>query len=355
MMRLSASTAHARWRLFVRHAMYKMGAPACLLLLFSAFGWMPAASAQTTPETVGRLSGDDVAVAGALSFDEQNGRSTAILASGSEVTVRSGQARIELVEGGEVAICGPAHFTVFKAGGAITLALDYGRVHPMLDAAVPFAVYTPFVVATPIAIDQGPRDLTVGLDQQGALCAVPAHGATRIEQQLTGQSLLVPQGGEVNLADGQLSAKPATRESCKCDLLVSRDTTPKQLELSVPVKPEARRPGEVPPPVLTDQPVYMVYMPPLAFDANSLVPPPDPDPKTIVLVRESVLRPEVVFRGHVEASAKRSAAQSSGAAGAAARASGGPQSNNSSSGSPGLFAKIYRLFRRHKERAAGTP
>jgi hypothetical protein len=314
---------------------------------------MPAARAQTTPETVGRLSGDDVAVAGALSFDEQNGQTTAILASGSEVTVRSGQARIELVEGGEVAICGPAHFTVFKAGGAITLALDYGRVHPMLDAAVPFAVYTPFVVATPIAIDQGPRDLTVGLDQQGALCAVPAHGATRIEQQLTNQSLLVPQGGEVNLANGQLSATPPARESCNCDLLVSHNTAPKQLEFSVPVKPTARQPGEVPPPVLTEQPVYMVYMPPLAFDANALVPPPDPDPKTILLVRESVLRPEVVFRGHVEASAKRSATQQTGAAGAA-RAPAAKKDNNSSSGGRGLLAIIYGLFRHHKEPAAST-
>src|ERR1700726_2875855 len=99
MMRLPANTVHARWRLLARHTMYKMAAPACLILLFIVLGWMPAARAQATPETVGRLSGDDVTVAGAQSLDAQNGRSTAMLASGSEVTVHTGQARIELVEG----------------------------------------------------------------------------------------------------------------------------------------------------------------------------------------------------------------------------------------------------------------
>src|SRR5580692_10708672 len=106
-------------------------------------------------EIVGRLTGDDVAVTGAVNIDVENGRSTATLGSGSDVTVRSGQAKIDLVEGGDIAVCGPAHFSVLKSGGSITVALDYGRVHPQLDSAVPLAIYTPLIVATPVAAVQG--------------------------------------------------------------------------------------------------------------------------------------------------------------------------------------------------------
>ncbi len=178
------------------------------MLALAALCVMPAASAQAPQgrlETVGRLSGDDVTVAGALSFDQQSGRSTAILTSGSEVTVRSGQALIEFDEGGAIAVCGPAHFSVLKSGGAITVALDYGRVHPMLTGAVEVTVYTPLVVATTVAINQNQRDATIGLDQDGTLCVV--SGARRHAHRaagFSGQSLLVPQGGSVNLTGGQL-------------------------------------------------------------------------------------------------------------------------------------------------------
>src|SRR5262249_42029717 len=154
---------------------------------------------------------------GAASFDSAGGHTTAVVISGSEVTVRSGQARIVLAGGGEIAICGPAHFSLLKSGDAVTVALDYGRVHPTVSGAAQVTVFTPEVVATAVAINQEERDLTVGLSREGALCAVAAHGAVRIEQQLSGQSVLVPQGGAANLVDGQLSAQREGQTDCGCD------------------------------------------------------------------------------------------------------------------------------------------
>ena len=46
------------------------------------------------PETIGRLSGDDVSIKGAATFDVESGSSSAVLASGSDVTIRSGKAKI---------------------------------------------------------------------------------------------------------------------------------------------------------------------------------------------------------------------------------------------------------------------
>ena len=122
---------------------------AAALLLTLCFG--APLRAQIPAEALGRLVGDDVAVKGAISFDVANGRSTALLASGSEVDVRTGNARIDLADGDTIAVCGPAHFTILKAGASITLALDYGEVHPQLTSSVPLTIYMPLIVATPVA------------------------------------------------------------------------------------------------------------------------------------------------------------------------------------------------------------
>jgi hypothetical protein len=261
-----------------------------LALLLAALVWPVSAGQQAASDAVvvGRLYGENFAVQNAVSFESNLGFSTALLASGSDVTVRSGQAQIDLMRGGSVAICGPAHFTLLESNGAITLALDYGRVRPQVEPQVALTVYTPLIVATPVAIGTDPRDLTVGLDREGAMCTMTTRGAVRIEQQLSGQSLLVPQGGEVTLNGGQLGTLRSTNGSCDCELLVTRNTSPKSLELSMPVpNPAARpRPTAAPAPPRVEQPIYRVYLPPLTFDANAPEEPPDPDPAHIFMVRE---------------------------------------------------------------------
>ena len=44
----------------------------------------------------------------------------------------------------------------WKIDGAVTMALDYGRVHPSLSSSETFTIYTPSVVATPVAISGAP-------------------------------------------------------------------------------------------------------------------------------------------------------------------------------------------------------
>ena len=286
----------------------------CLLFLGAMLVGSLLLWAQAPPETVGRIYGEDIQVHGPSSVEVEGGFSVTVLASGSTVTVRSGQARLLLAEGGEVGICGPAHFSVLKSGGAITLAIDYGRVHAKLENASPLTFYTPLIVASPVAIASGPRDVTVGLDQSGAMCVLAAHGAVRIEQQLTGQSVLLPQSGELFLSGGQIEAMRNPSGSCQCEVVVARSqplvqTRPPQLSLlasaaSVRPNPPAaeNKPATQDPqkPPTIEEPVYQVLMPPLTFDAASPAPPPQPSPETILLVRQARVRPVKVFRGHVE-------------------------------------------------------
>jgi hypothetical protein len=269
-------------------------------------------SAQDFPAVLGRIEGDDLEVATKTPSGIERDAAPTVVASGSDITLRSGHALLLLNAGGQISICGPAHFKLIESSGALTLALDYGRVHPSLESAGAFTIYTPTIVATPIAIADGPRDMTVGLDQSGEMCMLTARGAMRVDPQFSEQSLIVPQGGTVSLAGGQIESLLADVSACACDFPRARmehpESAPPQNSrpvrdvgtLALPQPPDRKKADlAAPPSAYAGEPVYTVLMPPLSFDANSPEPSPDPAPETILLVREARLRPSVEFRGHV--------------------------------------------------------
>jgi hypothetical protein len=142
-------------------------------------------SAQDLPAAVGRIEGDDLEVVTTTPTGIETNAAPTFVASGSDITLRSGHALLLLNAGGEISICGPAHFKLIKSSGAVTVALDYGRVHPSLESTDAFTIYTPTIVATPIAISGGPRDMTVGLEQNGEMCVLTARGAMRVKPQFS--------------------------------------------------------------------------------------------------------------------------------------------------------------------------
>src|SRR3984893_18762965 len=148
-------------------------------------------SAQDFPVVLGRIEGDDIEVVTKTPSGIETDAAPTVVASGSDVTLRSGHALLLLNAGGEVSICGPAHFKLIKSSGALTMALDYGRVHPSLESGDEFKIYTPTIVATPIAIAGGTRDMTVGLGQDGEMCVLAERGAMRVEPQFSAQSMIV--------------------------------------------------------------------------------------------------------------------------------------------------------------------
>jgi hypothetical protein len=267
----------------------------------------PAAFAQNPPETVGRIEGEDVSVRGRVTLLREDDRSATLLLSGAEVTVRSGTARLRLEGGGEIGVCGPAQFSVLKSGADLTLALSTGRVHARLENNVAFTLYTPLVVSTPLAVGSGSREAVLGLAENGAVCAWAARGAVRIEQQLTGASLVVPERGEVELPDGQVESLRDAPGLCRCEAIVARAErpVPRPPEVSVPAASPAKSPSEeekkeAPKTPASEQPTWKVLMPPLEFDAASAAPPPEPSPEMILLVREVRVQPALVFTGRVE-------------------------------------------------------
>ena len=314
------------------------------LLAIAAIACLASTSlhAQGIPAVVGHIEGDDVVVKTTTSVGLETHEAPTDVASGSDITVRSGHALL-LLEHGEVTICGPAHLRLLTSAGSITLALDYGRVRPSLDSPDAVTIYTPMIVATPVAIGAAARDTTLGLDQDGNMCILTTHGAMRVEEQLSGRSLLVPQGGTVSLASGQIDSLHADAASCGCDFPRGsaearrrsglREITP----LSPPLDPEHKQPvADAPAPPRVEEPIYTVLMPPLSFDASSPAPPPDPSPETILLVREVRLRPMTVYRGHVSPAPKP-------AEGLAALAPPPPQALEPQ---PSLLSRVRNFFRR---------
>lgn len=283
----------------------------CAALFFPALT-LPAhaASGDNPPpaDTIGSIEGEAIFVQGPMSVESLNGQVKTILRSGSDVVIKSGRAHIDLLEGGNITICGPAHFSLLKSGGALTIALDNGTIHAHIEGPLALTVYTAQIQAHPISIGGGPQDILVGLNPSGAMCFRATSGAVRIEQQLTGQSLLIPQNGDVSLANGQLESLQTSPGGCACELQLSaKKTSVTSVQVSAlasteDLKKRAADPKPTAPPqdtTTTEEPVYEVIMPPLRYNAGAKV-QPDYDPKLIVLVRRARVRSSLVFQGKVE-------------------------------------------------------
>jgi len=296
---------------------------------------------------VGTVAGSDVSISSASGGPGANvvqSDPAAPVANGSIVTVHSGQARLMLTSGGEVDICGPAKLTLLRSGDATTLALDFGRVRVQLPASTGLRIFTPTTIATPLDINGMPRDVTVGLELDDSLCVRAASGALLLEDQFSGEKLVVPQAGEFFLAQGKLAPVAKAGATCECVMTDARAVAPSpplpSLGLMAPAQtsstadaappstPEAEEasaklnvefstlahPNEahpVVPPVKADvpapppeampptPPTYKIVMPPLAFSASSPAPPPEPAVDMVLLIRSVQGEPEWEFRGHV--------------------------------------------------------
>ncbi len=278
----------------------------------AAGAFLTAAAARTDQplsDTVGTINGALIAISGPMSVEVVHGLTKTILRSGSDVRVKSGSARIDLVEGGQITICGPAHFSVLKSGGSLTVALDTGTIHVHIERAPALTIYTPQIQAQTVAIGDGPQDALFGFDTEGAMCMRANQGAVRIEQQLTGQSVLIPQGGDVLFLNGQLDTLRNSTGHCSCEAQVAK-AIPPQLEISqLATAEEARKnapavkpnlpPAPVEKPAVKEEPVYQFFLPPLIYDANAKV-QPEVDPRMIALVRRVRVRPTLIFQGRVE-------------------------------------------------------
>jgi hypothetical protein len=289
-----------------------------LAAVFFVALYLPPAARTDQPsyDTVGAIEGEAISVQGPLNIEVVQGRTRTILRSGSDIRVHSGQARIELIEGGDIAVCGPAHLSVLKSVNLLTLALDSGTIHAHIEGSQPaLTIYTAQLQAKPFAIGDAPRDTLVGFDQTGAMCIRADRGAVRVEQQLTAQSIVVPQSGEVLITNGQLESIRSGVTHCSCELQlaqsapsppeVSRLPTPEEMQkantaVAKPSVEGAKTSAATPKPSQGEGPVYQVFMPPLSYDASAKPQRDNFDAQLIVLVRRVRVRPTLIFQGRVE-------------------------------------------------------
>ena len=286
---------------------------ACAAILFAvliAVATTRARSDEPPPDTVGVIEGEAINITGPMTVEATHGQIKTVLRSGSDVRVKSGSARIDLVEGGQISICGPAHLSVLKSGASLTIALDTGAIHVHIEGAPKLTVYTPQIQIQSISIGDGPQDVLVGFESPGAMCVRANRGAVRLEQQLTGQSVIVPQTGDVLLLNGQLENLRTSAGHCACDLQTAKadpppQTTFGQLATTEDLHKKASEAKPIVPPAKTEpvpareEPIYQVFMPPLVYDATAKV-QPEIDPRMIIIVRRVRVRPTLIFQGRVE-------------------------------------------------------
>lgn len=295
-------------------ALFSVAAP------ISTFAQQPAAQ-EPQGEIIGTIEGNAIALKGPMSVQVVGNEVKTLLRSGVDVRVKSGHARIELTGGGTIAICGPAHISLLKAANGLTIALDSGTIHARIDSGLALTVFTTQILAKPIAIGDGPQDILVGFDTPGLMCVRASRGAVRLQEQFGNQSVVVPQGSDVSLPNGQLDGLRSNSALCGCDPYAVETasnakgsaTESNAPEISTPASSEEVRKGAalknplppkkivvpVDPPKPAEEPTYQVFMPPLHYDANQKV-QDDFDPKLVTLVRRVRVRPTLIFESRVE-------------------------------------------------------
>ena len=315
---------------------------------------------QPSYDTVGAIDGDAIAVSGSMAVEVVHGQVKTILRSGSDVRVKSGQAQIDLVEGGKIIICGPAHFSVLKSVETLTLALDFGVIHVHIVREPALTIYTAQLQAKPMAIGDGPQDALVGYDAAGAMCIRASSGAVRLEQQLTAQNVIVPQGGDILVNNAQLDTLHTGAGHCSCEPptaesapVVAPSTEVSALATTEEIrkkKSEATRSvakPDPPPAPAREEPIYQVFMPPLTYDANTKV-QSEFDPRLIMLVRRVRVRPTLIFQGRVEG--ERVAVASNTPQNSSPADTHAPQKSDPKTGQPvtddSLFGRVRSFFRR---------
>jgi len=372
----------------------------CLFLLLAAFLAcpLPSGAQQVPPGAIGRVEGNDVSVDNGTAADNVPAAAPApgtpsFVFNGSVLTVHDGKARLMLVAGGQVDICGPAKFTLLQSGASITLALNFGRIHLQLPASTPLRIFTPTMIATPLDIGGASRDITAGLDMNDSLCVVATNGAIRLEQQFTGAGLIVPQSGEFFLSAGNLVPVAGTPGSCECAPMHVQSLPPPQIpvlgvtsrdQLNVEQYPSEAAPAPaptpspapsvaekepapepnvqlrilaganethptlpppqdaVPPPPLVSVPEYKIILPPLVYSASSSpAPPEDPAIEAVLLVRTVHVEPDYQFTGHVEAPHLATVAQKTSSS---PGKQGATDANSSGGKKEGFWARLKRAF-----------
>jgi hypothetical protein len=368
-----------------------LGRAALLAAALAAVLACPSLRAQQMPAgAIGHVEGNDISVesgapSGAAAANPAPG---GYVFNGSMVTVHDGKARLVLAVGGEVDVCGPAKLTLLESGGAITLALDFGRIHLQLLRGTSLRIFTPTIIATPLDIGGEARDITAGLDMNDSLCVLATSGAIRLEQQFTGEGIVVPQAGEFFLNSGKLVPMAGAPGSCACTAMHAQSAPPPQIpvlgisssaRLEPPPQPAESAPATAtpvqkspeptpepdvqlrvlaqaedihpivppakdaaPPPVPPDaMPQYKIIMPPLGFSASSPTAPADPPMDAVLLVRTVHVEPEYEFTGHVEAPRMASLDQGNASSPGAQSAK---NSNSSGNKKEGFWARLKRAF-----------
>jgi hypothetical protein len=323
----------------------------------------PAAARAQAPDAfapLGQITGDQVSVVGPSRAVVSGAAHAIEFRSGDAIVVFAGKARIEFTGGGEVDICGPAKFTVLASGQALTIALNFGRVHVRFDALRPITVYTAMVVATPVSLGDRSRDATVGLTNTGTMCVLAAQGAVRLQNQLSGETVIVPEPSEVFVPGASFTSLPAAAGQCRCDFdEPASQSTPTPLPLSalpppsgvlneqtVPIPlaakpssaqnlPTAAPQSAAESSTASAQPIFKATLPPIGYDAKSATETAEPlSVATLILAQNTVVHPAWIFHGTVVDSAKKHGAPSS--AQTSANASARPKR--------GFWAKLHHFF-----------
>jgi hypothetical protein len=216
------------------------------------------------------------------------------------------------------------------------------------------------------------------------LCVRAERGGVRLEQQLTGNVLTVPEPTEIFLEGGGVTAQKNDLGHCVCEVTDSDlalpvapaeesavADTPSGVAGSAAVKPSSEATPSVPSPAagaelgvparpapadsnsatamptesaVSPPAVYKVEAPPLTYSYKVPNPSPDVNAETVLLVREAQVEASQVFYGHVGAQAPTTESGASKTAPASENTKAATSASALPTKSRGFWSKVKHFF-----------
>jgi hypothetical protein len=162
----------------------------------------------------------EVSLEGKVQLSSQGKIKGALVLSGNKISVRSGNARLELMLGGSLRLMDESELAILQNHSPYLFTLSKGSVAFDLDSSQGDSFFTPdFVIKT---LSEGSSvknkhqgELTVGVD--GVVCLHSRTGNLMITTQDGQNFLILPAGGSMQLHPGDVVNQPMFySQACSC-------------------------------------------------------------------------------------------------------------------------------------------
>jgi hypothetical protein len=197
-------------------------------LSVSAAGF-PSPQVETSDYPVGVLTSKGrVDIEGRIQVTARSKSADPMIYSGNKIYVAEGEARLDLVLGGNIKLCRDSQFTILQGHSPYLFTLNKGSISFELSESRGDTFFTPdFLIQTTVNTADGKPFSFRGelsVDDRGVVCVRSVEGSLRLMTQNNRGILTIPAGASVRLNPGEIKPESIVlNQSCSCQNLSPKE------------------------------------------------------------------------------------------------------------------------------------